>query len=311
MSRGKFASQLDRPVALLYGVRKQLLNQQWFTSTLLPAIPRRLRWTLRSLYFLPSDLIDRVRRERDALVPPKSQIFTGTVDEFRSSGEALVQRLVDLAGLTPQSRILDIGSGIGRVAVALTGYLDRLGAYEGIDIVPSGIRWCQDNITPKYPNFRFTLADIYNAEYNPSGRIQASEYRFPYFDNEFDVAVLASVFTHMLPADVEHYLAEISRVLRPGGYCYASYSLLNEESERAMDAGRSTLRFQRYREHCWTVDPKVPELAVGYDETYIRGLYERERLAGNLTVRYGSWSGRPHHGGVPAYSQDIVVGTKQ
>ena len=35
------------------------------TSRLLPALPRSLRWTLRKLYFLPSDLIERVLSSRD------------------------------------------------------------------------------------------------------------------------------------------------------------------------------------------------------------------------------------------------------
>jgi len=85
-------------LALLYGCRAWLLKQQWFTSRLLAALPRSLRWTLRKLYFLPSDLIERVLNDRDELVPPRSSIFTGSVDDFRSGGEALV-RLLPILGV--------------------------------------------------------------------------------------------------------------------------------------------------------------------------------------------------------------------
>ena len=180
-------------LAPLYGSRSWLLKQQWFTSRLLPALPRSLRWTLRKLYFLPSDLIERVLNNRDELVPPRSSIFTGSVDDFRSSGEALVRRLAHSGYLTPESKVLDIGSGMGRVAVALISYRDGSGSYQGLDIVPSGIKWCSENITPKHPNYTFTLADIFNKEYNPAGRLKASEYRFPFDDETFDHAVLASV----------------------------------------------------------------------------------------------------------------------
>ena len=163
----------------VYALRAWLLRQQWFTSTVLPSIPRPARWLLRRLYFLPSDLIDRMLGHREEMFPPKSEIFTGSVDDFKRSGQALVRRLVDLAGLTPDSTVLDVGAGMGRLAVALTPYLKGGGCYEGMEIVPSGIKWCNDNITSRFPNFRFTLADIYNKEYNPNGRNQGHRIPVP------------------------------------------------------------------------------------------------------------------------------------
>jgi ubiquinone/menaquinone biosynthesis C-methylase UbiE len=298
-------------VTALHALRRQLLGQQWFTSTVLPAIPRPVRWMLRKLYFLPSDLIDRLFRRREEMIPPKSLIFTGSVDDFKSSGEALVQRLVNFGDLTPDSKVLDIGCGMGRLAVALTGYLNANGSYEGFDIVPSGIKWCNDNIASRYSNFHFTLADVYNKEYHPGGRLEPSEYRFPYADETFDLVALASVFTHMLPADMEHYIAEISRVLKKGGRCYASYSLVNAESLQGMESSRSSLRFKRHAGPSWVVDTKVPELAVGYDEPYVRDLYEHHGLSGRCNVYYGSWSGRQFDGEQSGFSQDIVVTAKR
>ena len=58
--------------------------------------------------------------------------------------------------------------------------------------------------TRKYPNYTFTLADIYNKEYNPAGRLKASEYRFPFDDETFDLVVLGSVFHPHAPG---HYIA--------------------------------------------------------------------------------------------------------
>ena len=128
--------------------------------------------------------------------------------------------------------------GIGRVAIPLTQYLDKDVCYEGFDIVSSGIEWCQEKITWRYPNFHFELVDLHNSYYNPSGTASASDFRFPYEDGSFDFAFSTSVFTHMLPADVEHYLAEASRVLRLGGRLLATFLLLNEESGR--DSGRAS-----------------------------------------------------------------------
>jgi len=306
-------------LALLYGCRNWLLKQHWFTSRLLPALPRSLRWTLRKLYFLPSDLIERLLSNRDELVPPRSSIFTGSVDDFKSSGEALVRRLADSGFLTPESKILDIGSGMGRVAVALISYRDGSGSYEGLDIVPSGIKWSSENITSKYPNYAFTLADIFNKEYNPAGRLKASEYRFPFDDETFDLAVLASVFTHMLPEDMRHYIAEVARVLKRGGTCCASYNLLDAESLRTMKAGRGAFRFTPLGPH-WVVDVNVPELAVAYEEDYARKLFEEHGLS--CTIHHGWWSGRTDTSREPPwfvdqddpdfryFDQDYVLATK-
>ena len=56
-----------------------------------------------------------------------------------------------------------------------SGLADWLqGRYEGIDVVPRGIEWCRQAITPRYPNFRFQVADLYNRHYNPAGRFSAA-----------------------------------------------------------------------------------------------------------------------------------------
>lgn len=296
-----------RTLPSLTAIRKDLLSRQWFTSVVLPALPRRLRWALRKVYFLPIDAVDRMKGRRENMVPRKSEIFTGSVDDFKATGEALADRLVEYGCLAPDSHVLDVGSGMGRLAAALTTYLGPDGSYHGLDIVPAGIDWCNRNIAANHPGFHFTLADIYNKEYNPKGRSKASEYTFPYDGETFDLVVLTSVFTHMLPPDVERYFAEISRVLRKGGKIYATYSLINEESQRRMLAGESSLWFRYRTAPCWYVDSRVPELAVGYDESYIRDLHQRHHILDGYTVRYGAWSG----GRDAEFSQDIVVAAKE
>ena len=87
--------------------------------------------------------------------------------------------------------MLDVGSGIGRKTILLTDYLNHEGSYEGLDIVKTGIDWCTERITCKYPRFKFQLIDVLNQHYNPTGRYKASEYRFPFPDESFDSACFA------------------------------------------------------------------------------------------------------------------------
>ena len=153
---------------------------------------------------------------------------------------------------------------------------------------PEPINWCRENITPKYPNFRFRVADIKNKEYNPAGRFAASEYEFPYESSSFDFVLLTSVFTHLLPNEVENYLSEIRRVLAPSGGCLASFLLLNEASLATIRSGTSTIDFRHDFGGYRVKDADTPEAAIASPEDYVRSLYAERGLGIVEPVRYGS-----------------------
>jgi SAM-dependent methyltransferase len=304
------ASRVQQPFLRLQG---WLLRQRFVTSKVLPAMPRQLRWALRRAYFAPVDLIERFRRGHNAMVPPYGQRFTGySGGDFVESGRGLVNVLAGTAGLTSGSNVLDIGSGIGRLAIPLTQLITSPGSYDGLEIVERGVRWCTANITPRYPHFRFTRADIFNAEYNPGGTVKAAEYELPYENSSFDIVCLFSVFTHMLTDDVEQYLAEISRVLRPGGRLAATFLILNADSLKSMQAGKAIYNFRCHEGPQWLLDDGMlaRELAVAYEEDYVRSRYARNGLdVGGFYV--GGWSGGPSAPEVRCLGQDLVVGVKR
>jgi len=130
------------------------------------------------------------------------------------------------------------------MAIPLTKYLNKASHYEGFDIVADGINWCRENITTKYPNFNFRLADVFNKFYNPKGRKSPSDYEFPYENESFDFVFLTSVFTHMLPDGIENYMREIYRVLKKNGRCLITFFLLNDESRNLIQIEESDLDFK-------------------------------------------------------------------
>ena len=210
--------------------------------------------------------------------------------------------------LEPDDRVLDVGCGIGRMAVPLTRYLSKAGSYEGFDIVPKGIEWCSKHITPRYPNFKFSVADIYSKHYNPQGRLHAVDYKFPYPDSSFDFVLLTSVFTHMLPDAVKNYVAEISRVLKLGGRCLFTGFLLNEESLHLIASEKSTLQFKDGPQHsCMVVDPAFPEAAVAFTEEFITDSLDHAALTMDDPPAFGSWCGRAEGIDYP----DIVVARRR
>lgn len=303
------ASKLQRPFIKL---QRWLLAQRFFTSRVLPAMPRQVRWALRRIYFGPLDLIERFRPNDRSMVPAYADRFIGySGDNFVKSGQGLVTTLVEAAGLESRSNVLDVGSGLGRLAIPLTEFIVPPGSYDGLDIVERGIRWCKERITPGRPFFQFTHANIFNAEYNPGGNVKASEYEFPYRDASFDVVCLFSVFTHMLTADVEHYVAEISRVLRPGGRMAATFLIIDGESRAAMRAGRSIYNFGYKEGPQWLFRGSMasPELAVAYEDTYVKDLCRRNGLRVD-GLHLGSWRGEAGDPASKFVGQDLIVGVK-
>lgn len=256
-----------------------------------------------SLRLRALDLKDRASGRADRLVPPRRLDFVGHSD-FVSTGDEFLTHFVELGGLQPQHAVLDVGCGIGRIARPLAGYLSADGSYDGFDVNREGIGWCRRRYA-KHPNFRFQVADLYNKRYNPRGAHSASEYRFPYADASFDFVILTSVLTHLLEAEADHYLAEVARVLRPGGRVLATFFLLDDDSRAAIAEGRAGLRFLDPEGHVAVVDEDMPEEAVAFDAGWMR-----EHTSGHgldvVSVSPGSWTGREDGRSF----QDVVVAAR-
>ena len=252
------------------------------------------------------DALDQLLGRQDDLVPPRRMVANIGGGDFRRIGNEFLPYFIELGNLQPHHRVLEVGCGVGRMAVALMPYLKEKGRYDGMDIVAEAIDWCQHHITPRNGNFTFHQVDIYNKKYNPKGTRAPSEYTFPFEDHSFDFIFLTSVFTHMLPRDMERYLSEISRVLKVGGRCLITYFLLNPESKQRMEAKVSRREFGYELEGCRVRDREIPEREVAFEEQTVRGLYQRHHLAIMEPIRYGSWSGKPDY----LSYQDIVVASR-
>jgi hypothetical protein len=134
------------------------------------------------------------------------------------------------------------------------------------------------------------------------------------------VVHLRSVFTHMGPSEVEHYLGEIARVLKPGARCMATYFLLNRES-LAMMSSLPVRQFPyEHREHVpargearsergegefvpYRVSEPGDVGAVAHFERYARRSIMSSGLQVVEPIQYGRWCARP----AGLCNQDIVV----
>jgi SAM-dependent methyltransferase len=192
------------------------------------------------------------------------------------------------------------------MAIPLTKYLNKNTRYEGFDVSKECIVWCKDTISTRYPNFNFQHADIFNTFYNPGGKISPGNFIFPYDSNSFDFIFLTSIFTHMLPKDVEHYFSEISRVLKKGGHCFITYFIINQESIKCMREKKSSINFFQIGDGIYSTAKDIPERVIAYDEDFIRQLYAKNGLNVSEPVHYAKWCGREN--GING--QDVIIAVK-
>lgn len=259
-------------------------------------LKRRLRYARLAIL----DAWDVVARRRAPMTPSRRLIEDVGGFDFRDVGEHLARWAIELGELKPQERILDLGCGVGRLAVPLTRYLTR-GEYAGFDVSRAAIAWCQQHISITHPNFSFTFADIRNGHYNPRGAIAPEQFRFPCASESIDLVVAASLFTHLTPAAADHYVAESARVLRGGGRAVISFFLLDDAVRVRL--GELQPRFVSFPEPYYAIaEVNDPEAAVAYDIAAVEAAFRRRGL--EITrVERGAWSGHPD-----AMSfQDVIV----
>lgn len=151
-------------------------------------------------------------------LPPEGLMWStggAFIENFLVLGDAWARIVSHFA--PENATVLDIGCGCGRTARYLIN--NRwISKYIGFDVVETSIKWCQKFLAPPWNGVaEFYWFDLYSAEYNPTAALKAEDLQFPVKDGSVDVIFAASLFTHLLEPDAQHYLQEIGRVLAARG----------------------------------------------------------------------------------------------
>lgn len=236
---------------------------------------------------------------------------TGRLDNFRAVSDAHIDVLRRFGGLAGASDVVEIGCGVGRDAIPLTGILPPAGSYLGIDVMRPSIDWAQAHISTEAPHFEFVHFDVADAQHNPGGGREMTGYVIPREANSIDLVFLFSVFTHMFPKDVAHYLGEFSRILRPGGRVLASMFTMDRGLIPYLQSigggGLRNLTFSHEVEPgFFHNDPEVVPGATAYALSRFGAMANVAGLTSDRFVR-GSWR---KDGAGEVEGQDLVVLTK-
>ena len=149
---------------------------------------------------------------------------------FRGQWRKLRQRAVNLARIQPGDAVLDVGCGTGTLVMEVARCVGREGRVAGIDPGAEQIARARSKAARHHVPIEFQIGVIE---------------QLPFPDQTFDV-VFSTLMMHHLPAPLKRQgLAEIARVLKPGGcLVIADFKRKQERQGRAarFHAGGSSIQ---------------------------------------------------------------------
>ena len=283
-------------------IKKNALRTLWYS------LSSNQRFLIRKLYYFPVDFYDRLTGNYHKYVPPRGYIYTGSpanYEDYIDQGKHQLGLLKSEIDLKPNDCVLDVGSGIGRTAIALTTYLDTSARYEGFDVVELGVEWCDSKIKKDFPNFNFKYIPLFNDLYN-NANLKAKEFIFPYEKNYFDKIFSFSVFTHMQIDEIQKYFSEIHKVLKPNGIAFSTFFLYDDTTENLTQINKD-FTFSKKKDGYGLMSDKVKSANIAIHKDKLKTMLEFENLT-LVKIIDGFWKGSQEN---KIEYQDIVIFKKK
>jgi ubiquinone/menaquinone biosynthesis C-methylase UbiE len=144
---------------------------------------------------------------KDEIMKNQMEKMVDTYDAYMKKAtfgreQALRKTTVKLAGIKPGDSVLEVGCGTGTLTLAAKKAAGASGKVYGIDIIPGMIEASQHKAAQAHEEITFKLGGIDN---------------IPFPENHFDVVLCSFMIFHMSDETRRKGIAEIRRVLKPGG----------------------------------------------------------------------------------------------
>lgn len=255
-------------------------------------------------------LCKEVMTSKRIVVPENASLAGGSRENFLEMGCIMLRELLRTSALAPSSSVLEIGSGLGRIAYPLALYLDG-GRYTGLEIVKESVAFCRAHVAPlasPATRFEFLHLDCYNEYYNPEAQTRLRDLEFPDL-GQFDLVFMSSVCTHLEDEELRIYLRQAARWTRPGGEFWATFFLIDDAAEERLKSARHAVSMPFDVASAgpdYYLDHNRSTAAVAYRPDYVASLIAGAGLEPR-SMQLGNWSGaaRSYFG-----YQDLVVATK-
>ncbi len=162
------------------------------------------------------------------------------VEAVYTTPDVVAQRAVLLEMLAPRAgeRVLDVGSGPGFMTLEMARMVGEEGAVCGLEKSAPMIALAEARCAGR-PRVSFRTGDAV---------------RLPFEDGAFDAAIVSQVYEYV--PDMEAALAELARVLRPGGRALIMDTDWGSLVWNARDEARAQRIFRAWDAHL--VDPHLP-----------------------------------------------------
>jgi SAM-dependent methyltransferase len=230
-------------------------------------------------------------------------------DDPEFAGEICASILLRHVPAGSDTRLLDFGAGIGRVALAVLRQRPQLKSLTGFDIVPRMVQFCQANISSQFPNANFELVADRNAHYEryqdkAEGRSRAE--LIAAYKGSIDSVYAFSVFTHVDAGDFVALLQFMGELLKPGGRILFTVFALTPYSRNQIATGRTSVPLPAvgYEQDGTVFIPNAADRLsfVGYDIGRVERMVVEAGLIPSV-IEYGDWRGDR----LSATFQDVVV----
>ena len=205
----------------------------------------------------PADYLPAARF--DFLTPVFDIFVRGTTRE-----RTFKRRLLDQARLEGELDVLDLGSGTGTLAIWAKQRNPRLGI-RGLDGDPAIVEQARRKAARAGVEIPFD---------------EGFSYELPYEDASFDRVLSSLFFHHLVLRDKERTIAEIARVLRPGGELHVA----DWGDPRSLAAKVGAIAIRRFDGDEPTRDNLAGRLPELFEAGGLRDARERERVAAPLGV---------------------------
>lgn len=163
-----------------------------------------------------------------------------------------ISNIIEVLDQNPKARVLDVGCGDGQYSILFKDKI-KCDSIWGIDGVKDRLRAAKKK----------GVDEIVYAEL---------EKKWPFKSGFFDAVISNQAIEHIL--DIDHFISEIYRILRPGGYCVIS----TENLSSWHNVFALTLGFQDFSHH----------------------ILKKRHISNPLSLHYGektcTWSAKDHSG---------------